>query len=249
MSGHSKWSSIKHKKAAADAKRGQQFTKLARAITVAAREGGGDPDANPSLATAIQKARDASMPKDNIQRAVDRGTGAGADGEAIERVVFEGYGPGGTAVLVEALTDNRNRTSADVRHAFTRHGGSLGEPGSVAWIFEKRGAVVVDGTRYGEDDLIAAIDAGAEDVQEDGDLLRVLSEPGDLTAVREALEAAGVEIQSAELAMEPKSTVEGGESDAGKLLSLLDDLSEHDDVSEVHANFDIPEDILERAVA
>jgi len=237
MSGHSKWSSIKHKKAAVDAKRGQQFTKLARAITVAAREGGGDPDANPSLATAIQKARDASMPKDNIQRAVDRGTGAYADTDAIERVVFEGYGPGGAAVLVEALTDNRNRTSADVRHAFTRHGGSLGEPGSVAWIFEKRGAVVVDGARYGEDDLIAAIDAGAEDVQEDGDLLRVLSEPGDLTAVREALESAGVEIQSVDLAMEPKSTVEVGESDAGKLLQLLDDLSEHDDVNEVHANF------------
>ena len=224
MSGHSKWSSIKHKKAAADAKRGQQFTKLARAITVAAREGGGDPDANPSLATAIQKARDASMPKDNIQRAVDRGSGAGSDGEAIERIVFEGYGPGGAAVLVETLTDNRNRTSADVRHAFTRHGGSLGEPGSVAWIFEKRGAVVVDGARYGEDDLIAAIDAGAEDVQEDGDTLRVLSGPSDLTAVREALQSAGVQIQSAEVAMEPKSTVEVGEGDAVKLLRLLEDL-------------------------
>jgi len=247
MSGHSKWSSIKHKKAAADAKRGQHFTKLARAITVAAREGGGDPDANPSLATAIQKARDASMPKGNIQRAVDRGTGAGSDGEAIERVVFEGYGPGGTAVLVEALTDNRNRTSADVRHAFTRHGGSLGEPGSVAWIFEMRGAVLVDSARYGEDDLIAAIDAGAEDVQEDGGTLRVLSGSSDLTAVREALQSAGVEIQSAEVTMEPKSTVEVGEGDAVKLLRLLDDLSEHDDVSEVYANFDIPEDILERA--
>ncbi len=246
MSGHSKWSSIKHKKAAADAKRGQQFTKLARAITVSAREAGGDPDSNPSLATAIQKARDASMPKDNIQRAVDRGSGAGSDGEAIERIVFEGYGPGGAAVLVETLTDNRNRTSADVRHAFTRHGGSLGEPGSVAWIFEKRGAVVVDGARYGEDDLIMAIDAGAEDVQEDGDTLRVLSDPSDLTAVCEALQSAGVEIQSAELAMEPKSTVEVGEGDAAKLLHLLEDLSEHDDVSEVHANFDIPEEILER---
>ncbi len=246
MSGHSKWSSIKHKKAAADAKRGQQFTKLARAITVAAREGGGDPDANPSLATAIQKARDASMPKDNIQRAVDRGGGTGSDGEAIERIVFEGYGPGGAAVLVETLTDNRNRTSADVRHAFTRHGGSLGEPGSVAWIFEKRGAVVVDGARYGEDDLIAAIDAGAEDVQEDGDTLRVLSGPSDLTAVRKALQSAGVQIQSAEVAMEPRSTVELGEGDAVKLLRLLEDLSEHDDVSEVHANFDIPEEILER---
>jgi YebC/PmpR family DNA-binding regulatory protein len=249
MSGHSKWSSIKHKKAAADAKRGQQFTKLARAITVAAREGGGDPDANPSLATAIQKARDASMPKDNIQRAVDRGSGAGSDGEAIERIVFEGYGPGGAAVLVETLTDNRNRTSADVRHAFTRHGGRLGEPGSVAWIFEMRGAVVVDGARYGEDDLIAAIDAGAEDVQEDGDTLRVLSGPSDLTAVREALQSAGVQIQSAEVAMEPKSTVEVGEGDAVKLLRLLEDLTEHDDVSEVHANFDIPEEILQRVAA
>jgi YebC/PmpR family DNA-binding regulatory protein len=189
------------------------------------------------------------MPKDNIQRAVDRGTGAGAETDAIERVVFEGYGPGGTAVLVEALTDNRNRTSADVRHAFTRHGGSLGEPGSVAWIFEKRGAVVVDGTRYGEDDLIAAIDAGAEDVQEDGDLLRVLSEPSDLTAVREALESAGVEVQSAELAMEPKSTVEVKGDEAARLLRLLDDLSEHDDVNEVHANFDIPEDVLAKITA
>jgi YebC/PmpR family DNA-binding regulatory protein len=246
MSGHSKWSSIKHKKAAVDAKRGQQFTKLARAITVSARESGGDPDSNPSLATAIQKARDASMPKDNIQRAVDRGSGVGSDGEAIERIVFEGYGPGGAAVLVETLSDNRNRTSADVRHAFTRHGGSLGEPGSVAWIFEKRGAVVIDSARYGEDDLIVAIDAGAVDVQEDGDTLRVLSDPSDLKAVREALQSAGVEIQSAELAMEPKSTVEVGEGDAAKLLRLLEDLSEHDDVSEVHANFDIPEEILER---
>lgn len=249
MSGHSKWSSIKHKKAAVDAKRGQQFTKLARAITVAAREGGGDPDANPSLATAIQKARDASMPKDNIQRAVDRGTGAGSDGEAIERIVFEGYGPGGAAVLVEALTDNRNRTSADVRHAFTRHGGSLGEPGSVAWIFEKRGAIAVDGAHYGEDDLIAAIDAGAEDVREDGDQLRVLSDPGDLTAVREALESSGVEIQSATLTMEPKSTVKVKGDEAKRLLALLNDLSEHDDVSEVHSNFDIPEEILAQVTA
>src|ERR671918_2498987 len=168
MSGHSKWSSIKHRKAAADAKRGQLFTKLARAITVAAREGGGDPEANYTLGAAIEKAKGYSMPKDNIQRAIDRGTGAGGADEAIERVVYEGYGPGGAAILVEALTDNRNRTSAEVRHAFTKHGGNLGEPGSVAWIFERRGVVVVDGDRYGEDDLIAAIDAGAEDVQQDG---------------------------------------------------------------------------------
>jgi YebC/PmpR family DNA-binding regulatory protein len=249
MSGHSKWSSIKHRKAAVDAKRGQQFTKLARAITVAAREGGGDPDGNPALATAVQKARDFSMPKDNIQRAIDRGTGAGADAAAIERVVFEGYGPGGTAILVEALTDNRNRTSAEVRHAFSKHGGNLGEPGSVAWIFEKRGVIVVDGRRYGEEDLIAAIDAGAEDVQEDGDLLKVICDPSDLSAIREALEQAGVEPESSDLAMEPKSTVQIGEGEAGTLLRLLDALDEQDDVNEVHANFDIPEEVMEQAAA
>lgn len=246
MSGHSKWSSIKHKKGAADAKRGRLFTKLARAITVAARDGGSDPDSNPALATAVQKARDASMPKDNIQRAIDRGSGIGTDAAAIETVLFEGYGPGGAAILVEALTDNRNRTSADVRHAFTKHHGSLGEPGSVAWIFEKRGVVVVDGSRYGEDDLIVAIDAGAEDVREDGEQLRVVSEPSDLTAVREALEGAGVEVQSAELAMEPKSTVEVKGSEAEDLLRLFDALEEHDDVNEVHANFDVPQEILEK---
>jgi YebC/PmpR family DNA-binding regulatory protein len=249
MSGHSKWSSIKHKKGAADAKRGQLFTKLARAITVAARDGGGNPDANPALSLAIQKARDASMPKDNIQRAIDRGTGAGADAAAIERVVFEGYGPGGAAILVEALTDNRNRTSAEVRHAFTKHGGNLGEPGSVAWIFEKRGAIVVDGERYDEDDLIAAIDAGADDVVEDGGVLRVICDPGALSDVRAALESAGVEIESADVAMEPKSVVDIGEGDAGSLLRLLDALEEQDDVNDVHANFDIPEEILEKAAA
>ncbi len=249
MSGHSKWSSIKHKKGAADAKRGRLFTKLARAITVAARDGGGDPDANPSLATAVQKARDASMPKDNIQRAIDRGSGIGSEAEAIEQVLFEGYGPGGAAILVEALTDNRNRTSADVRHAFNKHHGSLGEPGSVAWIFEKRGVVVVDANRYGEDDLIVAIDAGAEDVREDGEQLRVVSEPGDLSAVREALEAAGVEVQSSELAMEPKSTVEVKGTEAEDLLRLFDALEEHDDVNEVHGNFDVPQEILEKLAA
>jgi YebC/PmpR family DNA-binding regulatory protein len=249
MSGHSKWSSIKHKKGAADAKRGKLFSKLARAIIVAARDGGGDPDNNPTLATAIQKARDASMPKDNIQRAIDRGTGAGADGAAIERVLYEGYGPGGVAILVEALTDNRNRASAEIRFAFSSHGGSLGEPGSVAWIFEKKGAVVVDGRRYGEDDVIAAIDAGAEDVREDGEQLRILSEPADLTAVREALEACGVEIESASLVTEPKSTVEVKGNEAERLLKLLDALDEQDDVDEVFANFDIPEDVLEKLAA
>jgi YebC/PmpR family DNA-binding regulatory protein len=249
VSGHSKWSSIKHRKGAADARRGKLFTKLARAITVAAREGGGEPDNNPALAAAVQKARDQSMPKDNIQRAIDRGTGAGADAAAIERVVLEGYGPGGAAILVEALTDNRNRTSAEVRHAFTKHGGSLGEPGSVAWIFEKRGVVVVDGERYGEEDLIAAIDAGAEDVEEDGGLLRVLSEPGDLNGVRAALEQEGIEVESSDVAMEPKSTVDVGEGEAASLLRLLDALDELDDVNEVHANFDIPDEVMQKVAA
>jgi YebC/PmpR family DNA-binding regulatory protein len=249
MSGHSKWSSIKHKKGAADAKRGKLFSKLARAIIVAARDGGGDPDNNPTLATAIQKAKDASMPKENIQRAIDRGTGAGSDGAAIERIVYEGYGPAGVAVMVEALTDNRNRAGAEIRHAFSKHGGSLGEPGSVAWIFEKKGAIVVDAGRYGEDDLIGAIDAGAEDVREDGGQLRVLCDPSDLTAVREALEASGVEIESAGLVTEPKSTVELKGHDAERLLKLLDALDDQDDVDEVFANFDIPDEVLQKLAA
>ncbi|MGE5281308.1 MAG: YebC/PmpR family DNA-binding transcriptional regulator [Chloroflexota bacterium] len=249
MSGHSKWSSIKHKKGAADAKRGKLFTKLARAITVAARDGGPDPDGNPALATAVQKAREASMPKENIQRAIDRGGGIGTDAAAIESVLFEGYGPGGAAILVETLTDNRNRTTADVRHAFSKHHGNLGEPGSVAWIFEKRGVVVVDGERYGEDDLIAAIDAGAEDVREDGEQLRVICEPADLGAVRGALEDAGVEVESADVAMEPKSSVLVKGSEAEWLLKLVDALEEHDDVNAVHANFDVPQEIIEKLAA
>ncbi len=246
MSGHSKWSSIKHKKGAADAKRGQLFTKLAKAITVAAREGGGDPEANPSLATAIQKARDESMPKANIERAIDRGTGEGPDAVVVERIQFEGYGPGGAAVLVEALTDNRNRTSAEVRHAFTRHGGSLGEPGSVAWMFETFGVVEVDAGKYGEDDLIVAIDAGASDVVEEDGRLRVLAAPSDLTPVKEAIAAEGIEIEAVRLATEPKNTVEVAESEAGTLMKMLDAIEDQDDVNEVHANFDIPDEVLEK---
>lgn len=249
MSGHSKWSSIKHKKGAADAKRGKLFSKLARAITVAARDGGGDTDGNPALATAVQKAREASMPKDKIQKAIDTGTGAGADSAAIERILYEGYGPAGVAVLVEALTDNRNRASAEIRFAFSSHGGNLGEPGSVGWIFEKKGAIVIDGSRYDEDDLMPAIDAGAEDVREDGERLTVLCDPGDLTVVREALQEAGVEIESAGIATEPKSTVEVKGHDAERLLKLLDALDDQDDVDEVFANFDIPEDVLENLAA
>ena len=249
MSGHSKWASIKHKKAATDARRGQLFTKLARAISVAAREGGGDPDSNFTLSAAIQKARDYSMPKDSIQRAIDRGTGAGADGETIERVLYEGYGPSGVAVLVEALTDNRNRTSADVRHTFDKNSGSLGEPGSVAWVFEKRGVVMVDADRYTEDDLIPAIDAGAEDVAREGDSLKVVSAAEDLAAVRRALEATGVDIESAQLTMEPKNVVEVGETDARAVMRLMEALDDHDDVEAVHANFDIPADLLEEIAA
>ena len=250
MSGHSKWSSIKHRKAATDAKRGQLFTKLARAISVAAREGGGDPEANYTLAAAIEKARGYSMPKDNIQRAIERGTGEGSGGDQIERAVYEGYGPGGVAILVEALTDNRNRTGAEIRHAFDKNGGSLGEPGSVAWQFEKRGVVLVDADRYDEDDLIAAIDAGADDVSQDGDLLKVVCAAQHLAAVREALESSGVEVESAELSMEPNAVVEvAEESEARALVRLMEALDDHDDVESVHANFDIPEALLEQAAA
>src|SRR5271168_1896127 len=197
MSGHSKWASIKHKKAIVDARRGQQFTKLARAITVAAREGGGDPEANASLGNAIQKAREASMPKDNIERAIAKGAGTGADADNIETVLYEGYGPGGVAVLVEALTDNRNRTGADIRHIFSKSGGSLGEPGSVAYLFDKKGTIVIDAARYSEEDLMAAVDAGAEDIFTDEGVFEVVAEPAQFSQVRRALEEAGVEIESA----------------------------------------------------
>src|SRR5437588_4518348 len=207
MSGHSKSHSIKHKKAVVDARRGQQFTKLARAITVAAREGGGDPDGNPALALAVQKARDASMAKDNIERAIAKGTGEGVDADSFETVIYEGYGPGGVALLIEALTDNRNRTGADVRHAFSKHGGNLGEPGSVSYVFDKRGVIVIDASRYDEDDLIAAIDAGALDIQRDDDVFEVITEPGDLVAVRDALTAADVDLDSSELTQRPMARV------------------------------------------
>jgi len=247
MAGHSKWAQIKHKKKATDAKRGALFTKLARAIQVAARDGGGDPAGNAALANAVQKAKDAGMPKDNIERAIAKGTGAGSDAQAIETVVYEGYGPGGVAVLVEALMDNRNRTSADMRHILTSHGGSLGEPGSVAWVFEKRGEIVVDAERYAEDDLIAAIDAGAQDVVLDEGVYEVVTDPGDLMAVREALESNGVELDSAELTMRPTTRVPVEEGDVGRLVRLIEALEEHDDVAAVHANFDVDASLLEQA--
>jgi YebC/PmpR family DNA-binding regulatory protein len=246
MSGHSKWHSIKHKKAVVDARRGQQFTKLARAITVAAREGGGDPEGNSGLALAVQKARDASMPKDNIERAIAKGTGEAGDTDQIQSVVYEGYGPGGVALLIEALTDNRNRTGAEIRHAFAKQGGSLGEPGSVSYLFDKRGVITVDASRYDEDDLMPAIDAGAQDIARDDDVLEVLSEPADVAAVREALARAGVEIESADIAQRPRSRVPVSEDAALKLMRLIDSLEELDDVAAVNANFDIEAGVLER---
>jgi YebC/PmpR family DNA-binding regulatory protein len=246
MSGHSKWHSIKHKKAIVDQRRGQHFTKLARAVTVAAREGGGDPDGNSALALAIQKARDASMPKDNIERAIAKGTGEGSDADQIETVLYEGYGPGGVALLIEALTDNRNRTGADVRHALSKHGGSLGEPGSVSYLFDKRGEIVVDASRYGEDDLLVAIDAGAEDIALDDDVYEIVVEPSELPAVRRALEESGIEIESADVTQRPKARVPVDESDASRLMKLIDMLEESDDVSAVHANFDVDAAVLER---
>jgi YebC/PmpR family DNA-binding regulatory protein len=246
MAGHSKWAGIKHKKAIVDARRGKLFTKLARAITVAAKEGGGDVEGNPALALAVQKARDASMPKDNIERAIAKGTGEGADADALEAVMYEGYGPGGVAILVEALTDNRNRTGSEIRHAFNKHGGNLGEPGSVAYLFDKKGVAVVDGERYSEDDLMPAVDAGAEDIVLDEDVFEVICEPSDLATVRAALVEAGVEVSEAQVMQRPKTLVPLDEDGATKLMKLIDTLEELDDTDTVHANFDVDAEILER---
>jgi len=246
MAGHSKWAGIKHKKAIVDSRRGKLFTKLARAITIAAKEGGGDVEGNPRLSLAVQKAKDASMPKDNIERAIAKGTGEGADAAALETVVYEGYGPGGVALLVEATTDNRNRTGSEVRHVFGKHGGSLGEPGSVAYLFDKKGIVVVDAERYSEDDLMVAIDAGAEDISLDDDVFEVVCDPSDLTAVREALAAADIEMETAEVLQQPKTRVPLDEEQAGKVLRLVDAFEELDDVDEVHANFDVDAEVMER---
>jgi YebC/PmpR family DNA-binding regulatory protein len=250
MSGHSKWSSIKHKKGAADAKRGKLFSKLSRAIIVAAREGGADPDANASLATAIQKARDASMPKDNIERAIARGAGTATEGEVFETVTYEGYGPEGVAVFVEALTDNRNRTAAEVRHVFAKHEGNLGTSGAVAWLFERKGVLIVPAGVDEETLMLVAADGGAEDIELDGSSFQVISAPDDLAAVRAALDQAGIAYDSADLTMLPKTTVSvEDEGAAKKLVRLMDALEDNDDIQAVYANFDIPEGILERVAA
>ena len=247
MSGHSKWSSIKHKKGAADIKRGKLFSKLSRAIIVAAREGGPDPAANLALQNAVEKARSYSMPKDNIERAIARGAGETSDGSNFETVVYEGYGPEGVAVLVEALTDNRNRTASDVRFLFTKHGGNLGATGAVAWQFERRGVVLVSADGVDEDELLlTAAEAGADDVERDGSTYQVSSAPEQLGVVREAIAAAGYIVESAELSMVPKTTVEiSDEAVAKKVVRLVEGLEDNDDVQDVFANFDIPEQVLE----
>jgi YebC/PmpR family DNA-binding regulatory protein len=251
LSGHSKWSSIKHKKGAADAKRGDLFSKLSKAIIVAAREGGPDPAGNLALQNAIEKARSYSMPKDNIERAIARGSGADADSSAFETVVYEGYGPSGIALIVEALTDNRNRTASEVRHVFSKHDGNLAGSGSVMWLFERRGVVLVAADSVDEDELLlAAAEGGADDVSLDGSTFHVTSAPEALKAVREAIDSAGFRVESAELTMVPKTTVEvADEAAARKILRLMDALEESGDVQDVFANFDIPESVLEAVAA
>jgi len=247
VSGHSKWSSIKHKKGAADAKRGQLFSKLSRAIIVAAKEGGGDPAGNLALQNAIEKARSYSMPKDNIERAIAKGSGADAEAASFETVVYEGYGPEGVAVLVEALTDNRNRTASEVRHAFTKFGGNLGTTGAVAWQFERRGVVLVSANGADEEELVmAAAEGGADDVELDGSSFVVTSTPESLSDVRQALEDGGFAVESVELAMVPETTVAvSDESVARRIVKLVEGLEDTEDVQDVYANFDIPEDVLE----
>ena len=250
MSGHSKWSSIKPKKGAADAKRGKLFSKLSRAIIVAAKEGGPDPAGNLALQNAIEKARSYSMPKDNIERAIARGSGQDSDAGSFETIVYEGYGAGGIAVMVEALTDNRNRTASEVRHLFAKNDGNLGETGGVAWLFERRGVVLVDGSADEDELMLAAAEGGADDIERDGSSWQITSAPEQLAAVRTALEAAGFTVDSAELTMIPKTTIEvDDESQAKKILRLIDALEDNDDVQEVYANFDIPERVLEEVAS
>jgi YebC/PmpR family DNA-binding regulatory protein len=245
MSGHSKWHSIKHKKGAADAARGKLFAVLIRQIEVSARSGGGDPDSNATLRTMIQKARDNSVPVDTITRAIKRGTGE-EEGVQYESVNYEGYGPHGVAVYVQCLTDNRNRTGAEIKNAFTKNGGSFAEPGAVSWQFERRGVVIVAKDGASEDDLmLVAADAGADDIGDAGDEWEVTTPPTELHNVRTAIEAAGVNVKSSDLTMVPTTTVAlGDESSAKQVLRLMDALEEHDDVEAVYANFDIPESVL-----
>ena len=245
MSGHSKWSTIKRKKGAQDAKRGALFGKLSRAITVAAREGGGDPEMNSALALAVQKAKEANMPNDNVQRAIDKGTGAHGEAETFERITYEGYAPGGVAVMVEVLTDNRNRAASDVRYIFSKSGGKLGTSGSVAYLFERKGVILVPNGGVDEDKLIElALEAGAEDVEMTESDYRVVTAPEDFTAVRDSLREAGITFENAEITMQPQNSVQLDPATAKQTLRLIDALEENDDVQEVYANFDISDEVM-----
>jgi YebC/PmpR family DNA-binding regulatory protein len=244
MSGHSKWATIKHKKAAADQARGKLFAKLLRQVEVAAREGGGDPETNATLRTMFQKARDNSIPLDTIERAIKRGTGE-LDGVTYEQFIYEGYAAGGVAVMAECLTDNRNRTGSEIRNLFTRHGGSMAEPGAVAWQFSRKGHVVVPRSVEEDELMLTAADAGAEDIADETDVWRVTTPPADLQSVRTALENAGIPVDSSEQTMVPSSTVPVEGDTARRVLQLIDALDDHDDVGAVYSNFDVPDAVFE----
>lgn len=245
MSGHSKWASIKHKKGAADAKRGRVFTKLIREITVAAKDGGGNPDMNPRLRTAISRANDANMPKDNIKNAIKKGTGE-LPGVTYESCAFEGYGPGGVAIIVDALTDNKNRSSAEIRNIFTKRGANMAGAGSVAWIFTSKGYILMDKSQIGEDELFSlAVDAGAEDIKSVDKNYEIFCDPKDFENVKAALKEKNLEWETADLTKLPNSTVKVSGGDAKGLLGLIEALEDHDDVQKVYANFDIPDEVLE----
>lgn len=246
MSGHSKWSSIKHKKGAADAKRGRIFTRIIREISVAARAGGGDPDGNPRLRTAIAAAKAENMPKDNIDRAIKKGTGE-LEGTHYEESVLEGYGPNGVAILVDLMTDNKNRTIAELRHAFTKYNGNIGSTGCVAWMFDKKGLISFDKEKVDEDKLMeVALDSGAEDINDEGTTLEVITDPNNFEAVKEALDKNGLQYIYAKISMIPQNTVKLNEKEAEQVLKLMEALEDSDDVQSVNANFDIPDDIMEK---
>lgn len=247
MSGHSKWSTIKHKKAAKDAKKGKLFTKLIKEITIAARLGGGDISSNPRLRTAVAAAKANSMPNENIDRAIKKGTGE-LEGVSYEEIQYEGYGPGGAAILAQVLTDNKNRTVSEIRRLFAKHGGNLGETGCVAWMFEKKGLITVEKSQIDEDRLMGLVlEAGAEDVREEADLFEVVTQPEDFERVKEKLEKEKVAMASAQIAMLPKNTVDVDERYAEQILKLTEELEDHDDVQSVSANFNIPDEVMEKA--
>jgi len=247
MSGHSKWSTIKHKKAAKDARRGKLFTKLIKEITVAARMGGGDINSNPRLRTAVTAARAGSMPGDNIDRAIKKGTGE-LEGVSYEEIQYEGYGPGGAAILAQVVTDNKNRTVSEIRHLFSKLGGNLGETGCVAWMFAKKGLITIEKSQIDEDRLMGLVlDAGAEDEKDEGDIFEIVTQPEKFEQVKEKLEQEKVAIASAQITMVPKNTVAVGEKHAEQLLKLTEELEDHDDVQSVSSNFNIPDELLEKA--